>query len=62
MKYRVHIEETLSRDVVVEATSAKEAESIIQEKIDNEEIVLSADDYTGERFVYANPTKSNIKE
>lgn len=54
MKYKVHIEEALSRDVVVEATSLNEAETIVQRKLDNEEIILTADDYTGERFVYVN--------
>lgn len=56
MKYKVHIEETLSKDVVVEATTEKEAETIVQRKLDNEEIILTGDDYTGERFVYANST------
>lgn len=54
MKYKVHIEEVLIRDAVVEAATEKEAETIVKRKLDNEEIILTADDYTGERFVYAN--------
>lgn len=51
MKYRVHIEETLAKDVVIEATSYKDAQNVAHAMLDNEEIVLTADDYTGERFV-----------
>lgn len=47
MKFKVHIEETLSKDVIVDAETRQDARAMIEEKIENEEIVLSADDFTG---------------
>lgn len=51
MKFKVHIEETLSKDVIVDAETRQDARAMIQEKIENEEIVLSADDFTGCRII-----------
>lgn len=51
MKYKVHIEETLSKDIIVEADTRQDARIIIEEKIKNEEIILSADDFTGCRLI-----------
>jgi hypothetical protein len=53
MKYNVHIEEMLEKDVLVEAETSTDACSIVEEKISNGEIVLSADDFSGWRFVKA---------
>ena len=51
MKYKVHIEETLAKDVYVEAETRQDAYNVVQDKIDNEEIILTADDYAGCRFI-----------
>ena len=53
MKYNVHIEEILEKDVIVEAENSTDACSMVNEKIANGEIVLSADDFSGWRFVKA---------
>lgn len=45
MKFKVHIEETLSKDVIVDAETRQDARAMIEEKIENEEIVLSADGF-----------------
>lgn len=55
MKYKVHIEETLAKYIYVEAETRKDAYNYVQDKIDQEEIVLTADDYTGYRFVEVHP-------
>jgi hypothetical protein len=47
MKYICEIKETLSRLVTVEATSIYEAKEKVQDAYDNEDIVLSADDFVG---------------
>lgn len=47
MKYTVVIVETLSRKVEVDAADAQEAKQIIAEQYNNEQIVLSADDFYG---------------
>lgn len=44
MKYKVNIEELLSRIVEVEADSDEEAEEKVREMYRNEEIVLDAED------------------
>ena len=44
-KYFVKIEETLSRVVEVEAKSKEEAIEMVEEKYNNEKIVLNAEDY-----------------
>lgn len=51
MKFKVHIEETLSKDVIVDAETRQDARAMIEEKIENEEIVLSADDFIGCRII-----------
>lgn len=45
MKYRVRIEEVLSRIEEVEANSKEEAIDIVKQMHKDEEIVLSADDF-----------------
>ena len=65
MKYKVHIEETLAKDVYVEAKTRQDAYNYVQDKMDQEEIVLTADDYTGCRFVEvypASPLESKEKK
>lgn len=44
MKYKVNVEELLSRIVEVEADSDEEAEDKVREMYRNEEIVLDAED------------------
>lgn len=51
MKYKVHIEETLSKDIIVDAETRLDARTMIEEKIENGEIVLTADDFTGCRMI-----------
>lgn len=51
MKFKVHIEETLSKEVIVEAETGQDARAMIEERISNEGIVLSADDFTGCRII-----------
>lgn len=51
MKFKVHIEETLSKDVIVDAETRQDARAMIEEKIENGEIVLTADDFTGCRMI-----------
>lgn len=53
MKYKVHIEEMLEKDVFIEADTSTDACSIAKEKVDKGEIVLTADDFSGWRFVKA---------
>ena len=45
MKYKVNIEELLSRIVEVEADSDEEAEEKVREMYMNEDIVLDASDF-----------------
>lgn len=45
MKYRVNVEELLSRIVEVEADSDEEAEEKVREMYINEDIVLDASDF-----------------
>ena len=45
MKYKVNVEELLSRIVEVEADSDEEAEDKVREMYMNEEIVLDASDF-----------------
>lgn len=51
MKFKVHIEEILSKDVVEEAETRQDARIMIEEKINNGEIILSSDDFTGCRII-----------
>lgn len=50
MKYKVMIEETLSRTVTVEASSQRQAEQMAREDYRDCKIVLSGDDYSETRF------------
>lgn len=43
--YKIEITETLQRQIEIEANSKEEAERIAKQKYQNEEIVLSSDDY-----------------
>lgn len=47
MRYTVSIKEVLSKDIIIDANTREEARAIIEEKLRNEEIVLSAEDYSG---------------
>lgn len=47
MKFTFDYEETLTRRVVVEAKCLSEAITEIQRRIDDEEIVLGAEDFAG---------------
>jgi len=47
-KYSVLIEETLARNVIVEARDEEHADEIVQKAYDEEKIVLTADDNNGD--------------
>lgn len=51
MKFKVHIEETLSKDIIVDAETRLDARIMINTKIENGKIVLSSDDFTGCRMI-----------
>ncbi len=57
MKYRVKIKEYIEREVEVEANSEKEAESIVRDKYDKEEIILDCTDW-----MYTDYEVNEIKE
>lgn len=57
MKYRVKIKEYIEREVKVEANSEKEAESIVRDKYDKEEIILDCTDW-----MYTDYEVNEIKE
>jgi len=59
MKYDVCIQEILSKTITVEADTNTDACSMIREKVNNGEIVLSADDYTGCRIITAEVSHGN---
>lgn len=59
MKYDVCIQETLSKTITVEAETNTDACSMIRDKINNGEIVLSGDDYTGCRIITAQKIYGN---
>ena len=50
MKYKVNVEELLSRIVEVEAENGEEAEEKVKEMYMNEEIVLDASDFQGVEY------------
>ena len=55
MKYKIRIEETLSKDVIVEAESPEEATLFVKQNYDDGEIVLTADDFVGyAQFTFIN--------
>lgn len=49
-KYVVSIYETLVKDIEIEAEDYSDAIKKVKEKYNNEEIVLSADDYLDTKF------------
>lgn len=51
MKFKVHIEEVLSKDIIVEAETRQDARAMVEERVNNEDIVLSADDFSGCRMI-----------
>ena len=51
MKFKVHIEETLSKDIIVEVETRQDARAMVEERVNNEDIVLSADDFSGCRTI-----------
>lgn len=57
MKYRVKIKEYIEREVEVEANTEKEAESIVRDKYDKEEIILDCTDW-----MYTDYEVNEIKE
>ena len=50
MKYKVNVEELLSRIVEVEAENEEDAEEKVREMYRNEEIVLNASDFQGVEY------------
>lgn len=50
MKYRIKVIETLSKVVEVEAESEEVAFEKVEEMVNCEEIVLTADDFEGREF------------
>ncbi len=59
MTYKVTIEELLVREIEVEADSPNEAMDKIHEKYKNEEIVLTADDFSEVTFGINNDEKES---
>lgn len=57
MKYRVKIKEYIEREIEVEANSEKEAEAIIRDKYNKEEIILDCTDW-----MYTDYEVNKIKE
>jgi len=47
-KYSVLVEETLSRNIIVEARDEEHADEIVQKAYNEQRIVLTADDFNGE--------------
>ena len=61
MKYKVNVEELLSRIAEVKAENEEEAEEKVREMYMNEEIVLDASDFQSvEYFVEQKKGKQNI--
>ena len=59
MKYAVIYAETLSRPVIVVADSEKEAKEKVLDAVNNEDIVLTADDYVMDSGEIAYCCKAN---
>ncbi len=47
-KYKVLVEEILSKEIVVMATDEMQADEIVQKAYDNQQIILTADDFHGD--------------
>lgn len=63
-KYSVLVEETLSRNVIVEARDEEHADEIVQKAYDEQRIVLTADDFNGELVLggeYTEKAKGDCK-
>lgn len=60
MKYKFHIEEILSKDVIVEAETRLDARVAVEERIKNTEIVLNSDDFSGCRIIEDVEEESNM--
>lgn len=54
MKYAIRIEETLSREIEVDAKSMNDAKEQVEAKYRAERIILNADDYCSTQF-YVKP-------
>lgn len=50
MKFKVNVEELLSRVVEVDADNEEEAENLVEEMYKNQEIILDADDLVSTEF------------
>lgn len=50
MKYKVNIEETLSKVIEVEAEDEEQAENIVKEMYYSEKVVLNADNFNNVEF------------
>lgn len=50
-KYKITVEETLAREVIVEATTAHEAVKKVKQMYRDEEIVLTGDDCIDTEFL-----------
>lgn len=59
MKYKVNIEELLSRIVEVEADNEEDAENKVRAMYNNEEIVLNADDLSSVEHLYSKLKKAS---
>jgi|GEM_PF-1871889 hypothetical protein len=62
MKYCVVIEETLVREVVVEANSFDEATNIVANAYHNEDIVLDGDDFHNVQYGTHSYTDEEVQE
>lgn len=51
MLFKFQIEETLSKEFLVEAQTEEEAEQLLRDKYKSEEIVLTADDFVSNQFI-----------
>ena len=56
-KYSVLVEETLSRNIIVEARDEEHADEIVQKAYNNEIIILDAGDYNSELVLGGEYTK-----
>lgn len=57
-KYAIRIEETLSRDIIVDADNTMDAIDKVRDMYYNEEIVLDASDHFDTEFYDCQPTEN----
>lgn len=57
-KYKITVEETLAREVIVEAMTAEEAVRKVKQMYRDEEIVLTGDDCIDAEFLVETKTRS----